>query len=244
MPGIASTLQMTTDERECKGATRRTERTTWPTWALSVILHAGVVSVLTSLVAPTREREQAVTFRVREQAPEPPPGPPAPPPEVRREPPLRDVQLLPDLALPFEPLLPDERSEPQLRRMASTPTLQRVVAKPVVPSPSEPTERPEPAVAPASIPSPRVDAVPVADNLPPSYPSLSRARQEEGQVMLEVELDLRGHVLDVRILTSSGHPRLDAAARAAVAAWRFSPATEDGAAIACQTQVTVEFRLQ
>jgi protein TonB len=43
-----------------------------------------------------------------------------------------------------------------------------------------------------------------------SYPSRARARNEEGVAILNFTLDRSGHVVSWRIVTSSGHPDLDA----------------------------------
>jgi protein TonB len=46
-----------------------------------------------------------------------------------------------------------------------------------------------------------------------SYPSGARARNEEGVVNLDFTVDRNGHVLSWKIMTSSGHPDLDAEVR-------------------------------
>lgn len=59
----------------------------------------------------------------------------------------------------------------------------------------------------------------------PKYPSESYAAGEEGTVVLWVRVDDQGIVLATGVKTSSGYPRLDAAAVAAMQQWRFAPAT-------------------
>lgn len=53
---------------------------------------------------------------------------------------------------------------------------------------------------------------------------MSRRRQEEGTVMLEVYIQPNGKVGEVRLKQTSGFPRLDAAALEAVKRWGFIPA--------------------
>ncbi len=62
----------------------------------------------------------------------------------------------------------------------------------------------------------------------PDYPAVSVRMGEEGVVDLEFLIDLDGRVADSRIAGSSGHPRLDEAARTALALCRFTPGTVDG----------------
>ncbi len=59
----------------------------------------------------------------------------------------------------------------------------------------------------------------------PKYPPESYAAGEEGIVVLWVRVDDEGVVLATGVRHSSGYPRLDAAAVAAMHQWRFTPAT-------------------
>jgi protein TonB len=49
-----------------------------------------------------------------------------------------------------------------------------------------------------------------------TYPRLARLRGWEGDVLLGFTVDGSGHITDIRIARSSGHPTLDAAARGAL----------------------------
>ena len=53
-----------------------------------------------------------------------------------------------------------------------------------------------------------------------------------------------GDVASVDVLASSGHAELDAAARTAVRAARFAPATEDGVNVSGRVRLTVAFKLK
>jgi protein TonB len=62
-------------------------------------------------------------------------------------------------------------------------------------------------------------------------------------VVLRVAVSQSGTAISVDVITSSGHGMLDAAAAAAVRAWRFAPATRDGVAIVANADVPVDFRM-
>jgi periplasmic protein TonB len=77
----------------------------------------------------------------------------------------------------------------------------------------------------------------------PSYPLVSRAREEEGTVLVKVLISPYGTAGDVQIEKSSGFPRLDEAAIKAVRGWKFAPATRGSQTIATWVTVPVKFVL-
>lgn len=78
----------------------------------------------------------------------------------------------------------------------------------------------------------------------PAYPPEALARELEGTVMLKVLVDVDGSPLSVEIERSSGHRRLDDAARRQVLRkWKFKPAIKDGQAIQVYGIVPVSFTL-
>jgi periplasmic protein TonB len=77
----------------------------------------------------------------------------------------------------------------------------------------------------------------------PSYPLVSRAREEEGTVLVKVLISPYGTAADVQIEKSSGYSRLDDAAIKAVRGWKFAPATRGSRAIATWVTVPVKFVL-
>lgn len=78
----------------------------------------------------------------------------------------------------------------------------------------------------------------------PAYPPDALARELEGTVMLKVLVDVDGSPLSVEIERSSGHRRLDDAARRQVLRkWKFKPAIRDGQAIQVYGIVPVSFTL-
>jgi protein TonB len=78
----------------------------------------------------------------------------------------------------------------------------------------------------------------------PDYPSTSRRLGEVGEVHLRVEIDTDGLPRRVSVHRSSGFPRLDESAVAAMRATRFAPYTEHGVALVVWTIVPIEFQLQ
>jgi periplasmic protein TonB len=61
-----------------------------------------------------------------------------------------------------------------------------------------------------------------------------------GPVQLNVRVDERGRVAEVKLLRSSGIERLDAAATRAVGKWRFEPLVQNGRPVSVWTQVNVD----
>jgi protein TonB len=103
---------------------------------------------------------------------------------------------------------------------------------------SDPAIAREPAFEPA-----RYD-VAALGNPKPDYPYLSRSRGEQGRVVLRVEVTATGDVASIEIADSSGHRRLDEAARDAVAQWRFEPARVGDDPIATTVNVPITFRIE
>ena len=76
------------------------------------------------------------------------------------------------------------------------------------------------------------------------YPRLARYLDEQGVVMLSVRIGVDGRPRQILIDVTSGHSRLDQAALAAVAHWKFKPVTRDGVAVEAWTRLPISFRLQ
>ncbi|MGB0126250.1 MAG: energy transducer TonB, partial [Rhodocyclaceae bacterium] len=77
----------------------------------------------------------------------------------------------------------------------------------------------------------------------PVYPALARRMGEEGRVVLRVHVDPNGRPGSIAIRTSSGSERLDQAATAAVARWRFVPARRGDTAVSASVLVPIVFNL-
>lgn len=90
--------------------------------------------------------------------------------------------------------------------------------------------------------SPRIDAA-FANNPKPPYPAASRRMGEEGLVILAVHILATGSVDEIRLKKSSGYPRLDNAAIAAVRKWRYIPARQGNAPIPFWHTQAIRFSL-
>jgi len=169
---------------------------------------------------------------------------PATPPKVT---PLPPPPPTPPVRRPIAP-------EPRMITAAPTPAPAPFVAPP----PPEPVP-PEPApvavaapVAPVAPPPPApapprnlsASSVQYLEPLQVEYPRLSKRLGETGVVMLRIFIDEAGRVREVQVSRTSGHPRLDDAAMAAVQKARFKPPSENGQAVSGYAQVPVDFQLE
>ena len=71
------------------------------------------------------------------------------------------------------------------------------------------------------------------------YPEAARAAGVHGAVIVELALDLDGHVTDVRVLR--GIPGLDQAAIDAARQWRFAQTFMNGEPVQMKAVMTVSF---
>jgi len=161
--------------------------------------------------------------------------PPQPEPEVERLP---------------EPERPTPRIHAPKPLIELPVTTQPAIA--TTPEPVPVTAAPAPVSTPSPAPAAPQPARPVsAGDLsasmlhapPPRYPRESRRLREQGTVVLELLLATDGTVQDIRVLRSSGHRRLDDAARDAVRRWRWSPTTHNGVAVQVRGTVEIPFML-
>lgn len=75
----------------------------------------------------------------------------------------------------------------------------------------------------------------------PAYPTEAFVKKIEGEVLLEVVIDSRGRVSNVRVVHSI--PALNAAAIECVKQWVFSPAIKNGRPVATQASIPVTFKI-
>lgn len=156
-------------------------------------------------------------------------------------------------ALPVEVSSPLPDPPPPVREPEET--LAPLVEEPPPPPEAE-AERVEPEdieVEEVSVPAPDQDGalaelgveVPVrlAGGVQPVYPFLSRRRGEEGQVTVAVEVLADGRAGALRIVSSSGHARLDEAAVRALRETRFEPAQRGGRPVRTEAHWVIVFRL-
>ena len=112
-----------------------------------------------------------------------------------------------------------------------------VVAAPPEPAAAPPAPAPAPKIIPAS-------EVQYLEPLSLEYPRLAKRMGETGRVVVRVFIDEGGLAHNARVDRSSGHPRLDEAATAAVQKARFKPYTENGRAVAGWAFIPIDFELE
>lgn len=78
-------------------------------------------------------------------------------------------------------------------------------------------------------------------HVPPVYPEIARQARVQGVVIVEVLVDERGEVSDVKVLRSV--PLLDQAAVDAVRQWRYTPTLLNGLPVRVVMTATVNFSL-
>lgn len=79
--------------------------------------------------------------------------------------------------------------------------------------------------------------------LAPRYPAESADARESGTVVLILDVTADGSVTRVELETSSGFPKLDAAATEAAARWHFTPPQVAGKPVGGRVRVPVNFAL-
>lgn len=172
-------------------------------------------------------------------------------PEVAVEPQERliteliEAKVTPDKPVPtLNP--PERRVEPKAVPIARPQIVEAptsapwVEPMPTLPSNTEYIGEPVAAVAPAE------SGVPLAydDASPPRYPRDAARLGLEGTVLLRVQVDASGNVLNVDIEQGSGVRELDQAAQRHVKRhWRFHPAMQNGRAVAAWALVPISFSL-
>ena len=102
----------------------------------------------------------------------------------------------------------------------------------------------EQTAAPAPVQA-RVDAPPAPRRkICPKYPVEARRRGEEGDVTVELAVDARGRVTDVKVVASCGFAALERAAVAAARNATFRPAKRGHKAVPAVARLTLTFRLR
>lgn len=166
----------------------------------------GLARKIVEVVRPPLE-----TKIIEEVKPPPPDKPPPPPP--------------PKLAAPPPPFIPPPEVQVQVPQ-AAAPTITAVTrVKPSEPVP--PPARPAPPATPRE-PVRMAAVVDARACEKPTYPSASLRANETGVVLLSFLIDVDGKILESKVDRSSGHRRLDEAARTGLGLCRFKPATVDG----------------
>ena len=138
---------------------------------------------------------------------------------------------------------------------SSAPT--SAVAEPSTDVDAPTVSTPAPAGAPSSAPATPVRVSATAQsggavisakpryhsNPKPDYPIPSLRRQEEGIVLLNVQVQADGTPAAISLNRSCGHPLLDRAALEAVRRWTFEPARAAGLPVSSLVVIPVRFSL-
>ncbi len=192
-----------------------TTRAAGLTTSLVVIGGLGLAVATWKYTAPPEEEQGEVAIiDVVEEVEEPPP----PPPPV-------DVELPPPPPMVVVPQFEFDVPPPPAAITQVAPAVDRPAAAPPAPPAAKPA--PPPAVTVRSRPKPgrRFDK--------PDYPAAAKRANEEGEVVVSVCVDKEGRMSDVKIVKSSGFPRLDEATITGLSKTRLDPAIgTDGKPIA------------
>lgn len=224
-------------------------RSSLPALAATFLLHLGIIAAIVFGLPDSTQKspqQEPVTIALLQPA-APAPTPPSPTPAT---------------AVPYSEKRHTEKT-PQAGRKPERPSRDTVPAPQARADTTTDTKQPAPAIASMSPASPSAtqagtpaaitpapartsvtDAAYASTNRKPPYPRVSRSNEEEGIVILRVLVNADGTAGAVEVKTSSGHLRLDEAARSTVQTWRFSPATVDGKPVAEWYQVAIPFTLQ
>jgi protein TonB len=81
-------------------------------------------------------------------------------------------------------------------------------------------------------------------NPPPKYPAVARRRGFQGNVLLEVLVGPVGNVIELHVLSSSGYPILDRAAKSSVKNWTFVPGMRGQQKVEMWVRVPIRFELK
>ncbi|HEX5162536.1 MAG TPA: energy transducer TonB [Steroidobacteraceae bacterium] len=202
----------------------------------AVTLHAFAGAALLSYEPSRQALSAAVPIMVDlitppkvEARPEPPVEvPPPPKPKPVRKLVNKEPEPPPVLAAPVEAPWP-------------------IAVAPPPPAPPPPQPAPAPVVVAAAPPvamTPPIFTADYLENPPPAYPSMSRRLGEQGRVVLRVLVSAGGRADEIQIRESSGHARLDNAARDTVRDWRFVPAKRGETPVPAWVLIPVSFQLE
>ncbi|WP_425605810.1 energy transducer TonB [Paraburkholderia translucens] len=209
----------------------------------AIVLGAVIVAHLALLAIALNARHRIVERPVEPRtitalllSPEPPApvvAPPAPPPPAAVVPPA------PPVTRPAVRVKPAPQPRAQVPRSVEAPAptpspSPESATQPVTPS-AEP-QAAEPATPTAPAAHPAVPASTEPRNVPhvdcsipkPDYPDIAKRRGEHGTAIVRFVVGLTGRIETAQLQTSSGYPRLDDAALAAVHAGGCQPYTENG----------------
>jgi periplasmic protein TonB len=147
--------------------------------------------------------------------------------EQIKPPPPEEAPPPPPKLVPPPPFIPP----PEITIAAQQSTGPTITAVTQAPPPPAAAPQPTVAAAPAPPAPAAVRVPPVIDAArsckQPEYPAASKRLEETGTTVLRFLIDVSGKVVESKVQTSSGSPRLDEAARAALSQCQFKPGTVD-----------------
>ena len=184
------------------------------------------------LAAPAPVAAASVPAAPPEAVKAPDSPPPTPKPVERRPAKPRPAVAKPAPPKPVEPRPAEQSPAPAGAAASPAPAAPATAAAQTATSAGEP-----------ALTAPRFDAA-YLNNPPPAYPPLSRRLGEQGRVLMRVFVDPNGAPAQVEVRESSGHPRLDDAAAAAVRRWRFVPARRGDEPVGAWVLVPISFNLR
>ena len=188
--------------------------------ALHILVIYALVNGLARNIVEIAKKPFETQIVKEVKAPPPPEAPPPPPPK---------------LEIPPPPFIPPP--EIQIAVPMSVNTITQVTSKPPPPAP------------PPIKPAPRQATVASLDrntcaSYEPSFPMASRRNQEEGTLLMRIQISADGTAGKVEVVRSSGHTRLDESAKSWIATCKFKPQTLDGKPVAGYANQTYTFTLR
>ena len=196
-------------------------------WALQT----GLIRRAVEIIVPVAILSEIITPPVPKVEP-----PPAPKPEpVKQQPVVKRTAPTPPPA-------------PQPVAIADPTPAPNAPTGVVAPQPAPPPIAAPVAVAPAPPPAPPKVELPSSDadylqNPKPTYPAASKRLGEQGKVVHSVLIGVDGKPVSAKLIQSSGFPRLDEAAYAAVMRWRYVPGKRNGVVEAMSFNVPINWVL-
>ncbi len=192
-------------------------------FAAVVLLHAlmiyALVNGLARKIVDVIKKPIETKIVEEHKAPPPPEAPPPPPPK---------------LTIPPPPFIPPP--EIDIAVPASSTAITQVTTK---------TPPPAPVIRPAPRPSTPASLERSTCPTPePQYPMASRRNQEAGTLVLRIQIDAGGAPGGVSVTRSSGHTRLDEAAKAWIMTCHFKSATVEGRSVAGYATQAYTFTLR
>lgn len=196
----------------------------------SFVIVGGLVSSLFAMNV-IRVHKDKPTLTMVEMLPQPEPPPPPPP---QPQPKAAEKIQAPSPVVAPPPLVTTPPAPAQIATSPAPPP-----PEVTLPGPPSPTPHPAPSIESVGDLSSKM----IAAN-PPTYPTESRRKREQGTVVLMVLLTVDGTVADISVSKSSGFERLDRAALSAVRRWRWSPTRRGGNPVMVRGLVEIPFILK